>query len=905
MTHHNTLAFLFSARLIFISLVFINHTALAQTATQITAANADTLIQRGPDAIGGIGDWVLSNGTLCAVISNVNQESEFSTRGGSLVDLGFCGRADDHYSYKHNIIDGERSKVTQAQSLRVESGGDAQHRWAGISVVEENDNIQITTRYRLNQQHPTQLSITSTVALVDTTQAGLNFLNLFNFNYRSLEAFVFNSTQPKLSSGFAHEDFISRGITALRHAAHNADTIISLSPRDAEHAIAYGWHLKSAQRIDGEQTSDLPRFALVDNSSNAFLILPESFYVGNGRRIGWLQLAQIPLLSLKGEQRLQIEEVIYIGERADVASITDQLLPHNTTVSGTTFDLDSALHIKHPDGSPLNFVRPDSAGLMSVKLPAGEYQLEHLDVANRQRISHILIGADKFDLGALNLTGGGRVILPSKTAMRLVFKGVNGTPDPQFDDSLTRATITDNTGIHSNKTHSQVFLAGVDGDLSEVKLAAGEYRVLATRGPEFSIQSSTFSISDGETKKLHIQTPQRVLQTPNFIASDLHVHSGWSFDNTFSSSERVRTFVAEHGEIMVSSEHDRPTDFAPLIAQMQVDDKITSIPAVEITSTVISQANPYTGGHANAFPFLPRQHEHRQGMFKHEQNRLRDTIHAVKSRHPNALVQLNHPRTSSALSGKIPSDYSELISYGSYFEHMGQAAYPYQPEQPLDSSPNNNLIEKHPTTGLRDIDIDLLEVVNPSNHNHLDRLHAVRKDWLSLLKQGERITATANSDSHTAHEVVGIPRTMVAVSNDSVTGYSQEEFLHALKNGNAYGTSGPFFTIDLGGQAMGSTFVGSRSDLSLTVFAADWVNLDKVQVQINGDTVASYALRNGEPTVLRIPLIFKRDSFVTIEIHGAASPDYATLYPNLTPYAFSNPIYVDFDGDGKWTAPGL
>jgi len=36
-------------------------------AVRIDARNAQRTIQGGPDAIGGIGDWALQNGTLCAL----------------------------------------------------------------------------------------------------------------------------------------------------------------------------------------------------------------------------------------------------------------------------------------------------------------------------------------------------------------------------------------------------------------------------------------------------------------------------------------------------------------------------------------------------------------------------------------------------------------------------------------------------------------------------------------------------------------------------------------------------------------------------------------------------------------------------------------------------------------------
>jgi hypothetical protein len=44
---------------------------------------------------------------------------------------------------------------------------------------------------------------------------------------------------------------------------------------------------------------------------------------------------------------------------------------------------------------------------------------------------------------------------------------------------------------------------------------------------------------------------------------------------------------------------------------------------------------------------------------------------------------------------------------------------------------------------------------------------------------------------------------------------------------------------------------------------------------------------------------------VTIEVEGPAQGVYAELYPGFTPFAFTNPIFVDADGDGAWTAPGL
>ena len=50
---------------------------------------------------------------------------------------------------------------------------------------------------------------------------------------------------------------------------------------------------------------------------------------------------------------------------------------------------------------------------------------------------------------------------------------------------------------------------------------------------------------------------------------------------------------------------------------------------------------------------------------------------------------------------------------------------------------------------------------------------------------------------------------------------------------------------------------------------------------------------------------FDRDSFVTVEVVGRASDGFEAVLPGSIPFAFTNPIFVDADGDGEWTAPGL
>ena len=151
---------------------------------------------------------------------------------------------------------------------------------------------------------------------------------------------------------------------------------------------------------------------------------------------------------------------------------------------------------------------------------------------------------------------------------------------------------------------------------------------------------------------------------------------------------------------------------------------------------------------------------------------------------------------------------------------------------------------------------------------------------------------------------------MVAITDDRISAFKESEFIASLKRGDAYGTTGPMISLSLSGTKMGDTFQGAKAELNVSIQNADWIHVDTVYIQVNGESISEYPLTNAPidnviSHQFNIPMTFTKDSFVTIEVKGQATDDYATTYPEISPYAFSNPIYVDFDSDGTWQAPGL
>jgi hypothetical protein len=153
-------------------------------------------------------------------------------------------------------------------------------------------------------------------------------------------------------------------------------------------------------------------------------------------------------------------------------------------------------------------------------------------------------------------------------------------------------------------------------------------------------------------------------------------------------------------------------------------------------------------------------------------------------------------------------------------------------------------------------------------------------------------------------ELVAYPRTYVRMPGT----FRTEAFVSALRAGNAYGSTGPLLDVavvdDTGGRTgLGGLHSGARGTLAVTVRAAPWVPVSRLQVWWNGAVI--HEERIVPDTPVELPLRFEKDGFLTLEVSGEATGDYALVARGFVPFAFTNPIFVDADGDGSFSAPGL
>lgn len=856
-------------------------------ATQITEANAARTIPGGPDAIGGLDDWALQNGEICAVVADPSHESDALTTGGTLIDLGLCGRDDDQFVLYVELLNNSADSIvgTERVEATVENGV------ARITAFGRRDGVDVETRYELDRKKPRRLRIETHVT------PGPEAIDLSGFsgvtlNFRGLTPFSVSTTGDEVSYGYAYPAYRDRGLGDLADAAAPVDVVVGVGSAELEPGIAYGQRMRRITVRDADGTTrDLPRFFLSDAFATILLGFSESFWMGSDRDLGWLELVQSQMMDLPEGSTLILEQEIWVGDRADVASVTDLLFWDSPIARGRTDAEGAVVHIDRTNGNPLTERRVGADHTFALHLPPGEYVARVVAPGGRRLRREFAVTEEGADLGLLSVGAPAEIVLPRGAPMRLVFVGQDGTEDPDFGDDLRGyRAMEDDEPTRILAPRRSLHRMGTDADPETVTVHPGRYRVLATRGPEFSLESATIDALAGARTTLEIDPPRRVLETPGIVASDFHIHSAPSLDNATPTAGQVANSIASGSEVLISSEHDHVFDFAPTIARLGLSSKLPSLVGLEVTSEVSTDLAPRSIGHANVFPVPVAPLSYRRGAVANEGRRWRDVIADLRALPGQRVIQLNHARTSD-----------DSMHKRAFLTHMGPADAAFDPGTPLREAPNEVLIEPDATTTLRDLDFDAMELLNG---HHMGRYEKLREDWFALLRQGEDIVGTANSDSHFTTDPVATPRNYVDYPGEvqPASKFDSARFVNAVLEGRLFGTTGPLVAVSLDGARPGDTLRAGKATLRVDVRSAPWVDVGEVRVYVNGEVVESRRIASDGR--LEFPLEFAEDAFVTTEVWGEPSEDYQLVLPDFTPFAFTNPIWIDADADGTWAHPG-
>jgi hypothetical protein len=445
-----------------------------------------------------------------------------------------------------------------------------------------------------------------------------------------------------------------------------------------------------------------------------------------------------------------------------------------------------------------------------------------------------------------------------------------GSPSPGKITVLGRdATPTPRLGPPYRSPGGEVAVTA-DGR-GQLTLPWGHYRVVASRGLEFTIDARDLEINPGETTVARFKLT-RAVDMRGMQCADLHQHAAPSADSGVSLRDRLATNLAEGLEIFVPTDHNVMVDWAPAIAELKATRPLALVPGDEATLDGI--------GHWNAYPLTVHADRPRGGALDVRNLNPHQILAGLRAADgpTGRVIQVNHPRAG----------------FIGYFNRVK-----------LD--PKGDALPPDWEGGF-----DAIEVFSSKDVSHA---MAPLKDWLWLLDRGYGYTAVGGSDSHTVAEwEIGYPRTCIGADKGDAARSAGERLVDAIvKRHDAIITNGPIVFVSIGGKGIGQLAIarGGRAKLDVEVQAAPWIDVTSLELLVNGE-------RRGPPLPIKpstarvrhkasIELRLKSDAHVVLLVRGEKSLEPVVTHnqgrPPPLPLAITNPIFVDGDGDGQYTAP--
>jgi len=556
----------------------------------------------------------------------------------------------------------------------------------------------------------------------------------------------------------------------------------------------------------------------------------------------------------------------------DIASVTDEVYALRGepvgTVTGKIVEegtgspvADAVVNVQRADGTPANLIKPRSDGTFRASLPPGDYVLagSAFGRAAPQPVP-VAVRAGAETPCSVSLGRPGRIEFTFKDErggkplpVKVTLKGLGDTPDPYFGP-----------GYLAKGAMNVVFTHTGSG---QTLIPPGLYALTASRGIEYTLFETRIVIEPGRTTSV-LGRLERVVDTTGYIAADFHLHSEYSADSNVPLRDKVIGLVAEGVEFAVSSDHNFIADYRETIAQLGLQREIASCIGNEITVSGTI--------HFNVFPLQLHPELPNNGAIEPSKMKVQEMIDAVRKDPGEEVVQLNHPRAGN-------------IGYFTAAKFDSAALRSPDPSFTLD--------------------FDAIEVFNGKR---VTEAQEVLRDWFNLLNAGYRFAATGNSDSHKlVAEEAGYPRNFVAVGKDDPSQVTEDEIVAAVKAHRVVVSNGPFLRVDAGGHGMGETFASGGKPVTFTVRlqSAPWVDVSALTLVENGRVVArklipaTARVDKGSHTFTASP---KTDAWYVVLAYGNRGLD--PVIPKLgdreiLPLAFTNPFWVDADGDGKFTPP--
>lgn len=409
---------------------------------------------------------------------------------------------------------------------------------------------------------------------------------------------------------------------------------------------------------------------------------------------------------------------------------------------------------------------------------------------------------------------------------------------------------------------------------ARIPLPAGNYRIYATRGFEYSLATADVSLKVDESANLKLALAREV-PTQGYVACDTHIHTlTHSGHGDCTLAERLITLAGEGIELPIATDHNVAIDYRPAAAKQRLERYFTPVIGDEVTTTL---------GHFNVFPVLAsgRRPDHTLKSWA-------DILGDIQRTPEIKAIILNHARDI----------HSNTRPFGPKL-HIGIAG------ESLEGWPFR---------------FNAMEVIN-SGATQTEGSQLLQ-DWLALLNRGYHVTPVGSSDSHdVTRYIVGQGRTYIRSDDRDVSAIDTQAAIENFVCGRVNVSYGLLTALTVNGR-FGPGEIAPCSDeemeVALQVLGPSWTQAERVQLFANGILLREEAIaprpaeRSHDGVHWHATWKFPRPKQDVHVVAVAWGPEVTAPYwPTARPYQPTSPIWkgstlgisgavwLDGDRDGK------
>lgn len=415
-------------------------------------------------------------------------------------------------------------------------------------------------------------------------------------------------------------------------------------------------------------------------------------------------------------------------------------------------------------------------------------------------------------------------------------------------------------------------------------LPTGHYKIIFSRGMEYNTYEEDIFIAFSRENVINAEL-KHIINVPGYVSADVGVRTNKSYDCYVTPEERVVAAAAEGVEYLVSGDSNQATDLSSAVAAKGLGKYI---------KTGIGKRIEFMGAKnlGNILVWPLRQLDLSAAKEGQELEALNPArlMGVLRSKYPNSLIQVDRA----------------LFPIEGYFANYGY--------------------HKDKKTVIKDndfsYDFDLLDIWDGKRQGIIrETLNLQFNTWFEGY---DKIKPFGGSKSVMSWgEELGYPRVYIASSAENPSQINENEIVESIRKGNYLITNGPLIKFTINGKPPGSliTDTDGKVDCHLEVMAPPWAPTSYIDLNLDG-IFFRRIIQPPSQDVVRFPrastpkgsedfqITITKDSIITVEVASTGEADLAPIVPphpyqtgGVKTFAITAPIFIDFDGNGKYNPP--